>query len=496
MPKADNFFNNDPFVEDPFKEDPFPDFSKQDPFDTEYTGKTMGKSFFFDRRNENVSLDLSSESECAPEPPPRPNNNLMQIKPPPLPPKKQAGELLIKPPPRPPYSDELHYEHVENNETTLSPPLPVPSRKPKYEFEKKKLYNAQSDEDYLTPVSSNKVNSTPPPNLPVDDLDTLNITLSQLTLTGLNDLATKLGIPPQQLSNMTLVQLTNYLTTFIHNTKVHETPSFKADFTANFNNLNNTTEMYDKYAAFRELLQEEVKESKPKAEEDTHNNTSEQNVPSNTEIADKYAALREIADLEIQTKNESSKDNDTEAESNEVENENKTNIFKAEEKKVSIKDSLIEYTDIKQENVALKSPETKPTPIRSPVTEVIQKNVHLTSGSLSDAVSGSSPEIDNTASAEMPKKSPDVAAESWAIFDQPHMSNDETKIKQGVQSEEAMSPWSSDSKEFGNGSPVEGRQRVDSSSGGDQWVKIRNKRDQDGWWDTSAEPEGMSANSC
>lgn len=465
MPKAENFFNNDPFEEDPFKDDPFPDFAKQDPFDTEYTAKTTGKSFFFDRRNENVSLDLSSGSECAPEPPPRPNNNFTQIKPPPLPPKKQAGELLVKPPPRPPYSDEVHYEHVDNTESTLSPPLPVPSRKPKVEFEKKKLVNMQSDDGYLTPVSSNKINSTPPPNLPVDDLDTLNITLSQLTLTGLNDLATKLGIPPQQLSNMTLVQLTNYLTTFIHNAKTSEAPSFKADFTANFNNLNNTSELYDKYAAFRELLQEEVKESKPKTEEDTQNNTSNQNIQSNTEKADRYAALREIADMEIQTKNKSSEDNDTEAENNEIENENKTNNLKAEEKKGSIKDTLIEYNDIKQENVTLKSPESKPTPLRSPVVEVIQKTVHLTSGSLSDAVSGSSPEIDNTASAEMPKKSPDVAAESWAIFDQPHLSNDENKVKQSVQSEEVMSPWSSDSKEFGNGSPVEGRQRVDSSSG-------------------------------
>lgn len=47
-----------------------------------------------------------------------------------------------------------------------------------------------------------------------------------------------------------------------------------------------------------------------------------------------------------------------------------------------------------------------------------------------------------------------------------------------------MSPWSSDSKEFGNGSPSELRSK--DSSG----PELRAKKDkcQDGWWDTSAEP--------
>lgn len=48
-------------------------------------------------------------------------------------------------------------------------------------------------------------------------MDGLDITLSQLTLSGLNELATKLNIPPSQLSNMTLAQLTSYLSNFIKN---------------------------------------------------------------------------------------------------------------------------------------------------------------------------------------------------------------------------------------------------------------------------------------
>lgn len=52
---------------------------------------------------------------------------------------------------------------------------------------------------------------------PDEDLDGLDITLSQLTLSGLNELAMKLNIPASQLSNMTLAQLTSYLSNFIKN---------------------------------------------------------------------------------------------------------------------------------------------------------------------------------------------------------------------------------------------------------------------------------------
>lgn len=54
-----------------------------------------------------------------------------------------------------------------------------------------------------------------------------------------------------------------------------------------------------------------------------------------------------------------------------------------------------------------------------------------------------------------------------------------------MQSEEGLS-WSSDSKD-GNGSPSDYR-KGDSESG-DQWTRKGAKKDQEGWWDTSAEPE-------
>lgn len=370
-------FTADPFGEDPFdKTDPFADF-KQDPFESEFdkppevekykftmpskiepiytsvlskspkssvlekqTSLAIGapRNFQFNKQNtfdvtfddvnfnkmsqmhENPSLDMSSETESAPEPPPRP---LTAIKPPPLPPKK-AGEG--KPPPRPPHQmEDSHYDYMDNYESgsnsmeiirnlEKSPPLPVPSRKAKFESDftsvperPKKQFNVE--DDYLTPISfpaskSNGKESTvqkhsgpvllPPPqrsarktaqalneqnkmstqpsvavtvasfleskpnittSIAADklnySLEGLDITLSQLTLSGLNELATKLNIPPSQLSNMTLVQLTNYLSNFIKNsTSVNnnpetsnikeegttETEPFQADFAANFNN--------------------------------------------------------------------------------------------------------------------------------------------------------------------------------------------------------------------------------------------------------------------
>lgn len=214
-------FNADPFGEDPFdKTDPFAEteFSRQDPFDTDHFGAdfkltkpsdfaekfkfpplqtkhskspnkslalekqkslatttTSPRTIQFNKQNtfdekltnkltqvhENRSLDMSSESECAPEPPPRPTSNLVQIKPPPLPPKKQPGDLCSKPPPRPPHSEDVHYDSMDTYETgpssleiikklDKSPPLPAPARKAKFEGDigapprrPKKQFNAQ-----------------------------------------------------------------------------------------------------------------------------------------------------------------------------------------------------------------------------------------------------------------------------------------------------------------------------------------------------------------
>ncbi|XP_072389081.1 protein disabled isoform X3 [Diabrotica undecimpunctata] len=637
---SQTIYSLDPFGEDPFvKEDPFADsdFSKQDPFETEFSNfkkdnlqslfqsslskspKNSGLSLLSSSPNtksintfdvpheklahlhENASLEISSESESAPEPPPRPTNQLMSIKPPPLPPKKQ-NDLASKPPPRPPYhSEESPYDFIDKYETApnniigleKSPPLPVPARKAKFEMEaperprKQFQISTSGEDDYLTPISLPEKTSgvlLPPPqkstktNTQVNissflesktenpSLEGLDITLSQLTLSGLNELAQKLNIPATQLSNMTLVQLTNFLSNFIKNknnvvtatatsTKVEAEVSnsnnfadfsnFQADFAANFNN-SNTDPTYDRYAVFRELMQEEIKqtkidsepeeilEEKEKLENSMNSNVSLDLKPLNEEpskTTDRYAALREIVESELKhseilkddlNKNQSDSEYKVEEEEDEEneedrkilnnenfneENENINIINQENTLQMEIKDkelvspvktSIIEYItppEVQSEVIQLKNTLKSPTkssvivksPIPSAITEIVQNNTRLTSGSLSDVISGSSPEVDNTASnSEIVKKMADATGESWAIFDQETAHLESVKEKQAVQSEEGVSPWSSDSKEFGGGSPPGWRSK-DSGSGTEPFP--RKRRDQDGWWDTAAEPE-------
>ncbi|KAG5897297.1 hypothetical protein JTB14_011462 [Gonioctena quinquepunctata] len=642
-------FTVDPFGEDPFvKEDPFSesDFSKQDPFETEFSTfplsshsfdkpsnetkkdnlqnfiqsnlskspissaldkqlslSTSPKTISFSRQStfdvqfsklsqshENPSLDVSSEGECAPEPPPRPAPNVTYIKPPPLPPKKQMNDIAIKPPPRPPYhNEESAYEFIEKYETApnsieffaknyeKSPPLPVPARRAKLDSEcstvperPRKHFNISlSEEDYLTPISFPEKSSSgvllPPPqksskkpNTQVTissileakssittsvandgsgaSLDGLDITLSQLTLSGLNELARKLNIPASQLSNMTLVQLTNFLSNFIKSNNSPALPvtpkqeitsnnfadfsSFQADFAANFSNSNNTMDpTYDRYAVFRELIQEEIKQTKIDSE-------PEEILEEKEKLENSVNTLREIVEIELKhsesekdvNKNHSNEIEDIAEEDedaaepsvlnsescSETENFNMINGDKkdkdstlhaeVEEKEsvLPIDTSIIEFVKGAEVEIIapIKSP-VKSTIVKSPVpnaiTEIMQNNTRLTSGSLSDVVSGSSPEVDNTASnSDVGKKSADAAGESWAIFDQGNIPMEAITEKQAVQSEEGVSPWSSDSKEFANGSPPGWRSK-DSCSGTEQYPKKR--RDQEGWWDTSADPE-------
>lgn len=540
-------FTVDPFGEDPFvKEDPFADsdFTKQDPFENEFSlfsstqnTSTENITFLkspkrnvnekvksplfrnntldstFDKSGDSVqhlpeikSLDVPSEVECAPEPPPRPSAAALQITPPPLPPKKILSDLSTKPPPRPPYNlEESPYDFIEKYETAATgevtkdleknPPLPLPARKAKFNVEfgsperpkKPSNLSTNQEEDYLTPVSfieQNNVILLPPPqkstkrlspysnmaekNISSNDtltdssLDGLDITLSQLTLTGLNELAQKLHIPANQLSNMTLVQLTNYLSNYIRSNATKpvplnneqnlnvsnsnnfdvEFPSFKADFAANFNNLNNKCGevSFDRYAVFRELMQEEIKQTKIDSEpeeileekvklESIANNSiildlqPLKKVTSDTE--DKYAALREIVESELKQCEilmPVDPQNLQQLEMEETKNENANDMTvdnEASKDEIPIKkDETLDSDNARMEEKELTNEIPSPTldidkkngtPPDSPASPIVTddlvsnevnavSNTRLPSGSLSDIVSGSSPEIDGTAS--------------------------------------------------------------------------------------------------
>ncbi|XP_044738255.1 protein disabled isoform X2 [Chrysoperla carnea] len=595
-------------------------FSKQNTFDCKFEFPDKRKELSL--LHENPSLDLSSESEStAPEPPPRPSSNITPtIKPPPLPPKKQQTDMLMKPPPRPPHTDlDSHYDYIDGEMNSLdsldkSPPLPVPSRKSqKSEWEigmapqrpKKTLSVTSSQEDYLTPVAPpplppQKKDTTrkdapillPPPQKrevskkkspvnyasptikppkpepqpqPVEDIS--DITLTDLTTSGLDKLAAKLNVPANKLSSMTLVELTAFLQEYISNrNKYYDQksgqqtdstfPTFKAEFSMNFSDFNDSTkvtatntENFDRYAVFRELLEKDEAEKSAKIPTVSTPEISTtipeviteniQNIKLNDEIpvkdtnttpsADRYAALREIIVEDLETNVEEKElnidVNEDEIKNKEdkiVEHQNEQNdlsqVTNKEEEDVDlfhsidnsifnsekIKESnIIEYRksielemneiptkDIDNEITVAKSPSNK-SPI--PITEIVtQSTNHLTSGSLSDVISNSSPEMDNR-SPDVKKK--ETTAESWAIFDTPKIQKPMPKEKHN-QSEEGISPWSSDSKEFTNTSPtVDWRNRKDSGGSGSdkQWPKQpRNKPDADnrGWWDSELKLRG------
>ncbi|KAI5750873.1 hypothetical protein M8J77_002052 [Diaphorina citri] len=265
------------------------------------------------------TMDTPSPTS-APEPPPRPAITCYSIKPPPLPPKKQSPSVMPRPGSR--HSD---YDYIQNYESLPSvpseaPPLPVPVRKPKLSAEydasyvpqrpKKSSISSSSIETeyYLTPNnfnSTNLVNKT-----------SLDMTLSQLTKTGFSELATALNMSPSSLSKLTIGELTEYMASLSKedqrstcdaikedqvrrksNAFGEEGATFEADFEGKFSN---EPSLYDKYAVFRELVQEKPYDAGGnKYEEKPEEPTPQNNKPVRTQSfqqqqEDRYAALRDI----------------------------------------------------------------------------------------------------------------------------------------------------------------------------------------------------------
>lgn len=336
--------------------------------------------------------NVSFIGDLAPEPPPRPAVTSTLIKPPPLPPKRQLQSAILRPPARPPLSDDNpHYDYIENCESSgeipvdlKSPPIPVPARRPRYGGDESTAPNRPSKsnitshtepEYYLTPFpllpppqkknisprnSTSENPSISPRPVPANAVNSLDITLSQLSKTGFSDLAATLNMSPTCLSKMTLQELTKCLQHLSEAQKSNptaeefiedrgkirknvlkseqysalresldeDTPPFKAEFESHFNpkmdkneNIKEEESLFDKYAVFRELLEQEKvvfdKSSIRSAIEESHSFQKFNNEvvvvekpavkPSNdlgkeittTEpfskpIVDRYAALRDI----------------------------------------------------------------------------------------------------------------------------------------------------------------------------------------------------------
>ncbi|KAJ8717797.1 hypothetical protein PYW07_005727 [Mythimna separata] len=239
--------------------------------------------------------------------------------PPPLPPKKIGDLPGSRPPPRPPH---------DHDDDDVGPPLPKPAmrREPLADRSMKpRLSSAatnSSEDEYLTPA---------PPPLPT--ARRFDITLSQLLTCTMDELAHRLRVPTATLSSMTLPQLTDYLRSYLaadnDRAHIHVEPATKTEkekplpgvtalsglttpsgildkpekpqtndfkpqfednftppadisdtFVANFDDFDKKANpSYDRYAAFREIQEEELKaksildpidtlESEPKQDSD------------------------------------------------------------------------------------------------------------------------------------------------------------------------------------------------------------------------------------
>ncbi|XP_024083158.1 protein disabled isoform X2 [Cimex lectularius] len=308
----------------------------------------------------------------APEPPPRSALNCLSMKPPPLPPKRIPCAISSRPPPRPPHSDYDYIENYQTTHFTNinSPPLPAPARKPKIigkpstdtEYylqpfpllpppkKKSAAKNVSATSEIYASTklisSSTAAAVTSPPTFTTTTVTStetvpsssaasanksLDITLSQLTKTGFSDLAATLNMSPTSLSKMTLQELTKCLAKLSNNDNqnkdlnsqavlnsecysVDEGAPFKAEFEAHFTSnefpKKEEESLFDKYAVFRELLEEEKKQCEEvneetqvgdKVETNQFDEVDERKTGEPTKVEnveppseDRYAALRDI----------------------------------------------------------------------------------------------------------------------------------------------------------------------------------------------------------
>ncbi|XP_023954429.2 protein disabled isoform X3 [Bicyclus anynana] len=320
--ETDPFDNTDPFS-DTFKDDPFTsmqEFPKISSLRTEDLRSKISRELMQDKPEPSLDigknvfngpLQVSLPPEPAPKSPrlARQNTDTSTIRqrpqplsklnpensspPPPLPPKK-VSDVTMMPPPRPPHD----HEETEGSET---PPLPKPARKKEpladrsMKPRQSSLATTSSEDEYLTPA---------PPPLPT--AKRFDITLCQLLTLTMDELAARLRVPAATLSSMTLPQLTSYLRNYVatENEKAHVhvdptlrpekkitpitptpklsekplsvapiTTEFKPQFEDNFAPTENTdtfvanfddfdkkaNSSYDKYAAFREIQDQELK---------------------------------------------------------------------------------------------------------------------------------------------------------------------------------------------------------------------------------------------
>ncbi|XP_012543013.2 protein disabled isoform X2 [Monomorium pharaonis] len=319
--------------------------NKQFPVDFSMTNESPASPLRSCSSEANSRLSSSSaELDLVPEPPPRGAGNIL-INPPPLPPKKQGARGGARPPPRPPHTEghfqydfppretspsptkiardknkspprELKGHQFDDN---FSPPAHIPSRSDftttaSFEDSFSSIISSTTSFSSVPFTSSSGSSSTVSVKDSKKTKPPLDITLSQLTSswTNLDELASSLGMTTQELTGLTLTQLTQCLSTLSTKETVAEETTIPStttsttvkeqtvlskpatsslsslaaskslettvgsslissacseSFKANYESETKQDPTYDKYAVFRELLELEQMEQKTKIEQ-------------------------------------------------------------------------------------------------------------------------------------------------------------------------------------------------------------------------------------
>lgn len=451
--------------------------------------------------------------DATPDPPPRPKTALFSIKPPPLPPKKQ-NQPSFKPPARPPSIEDntVQYDYVKHQEesmrnrfefkeepksprlkretssgkdptvgelrkqnsdvgmTTAFPILPPPPQR------KASADSSKSNTD-LRSQSENKISSPKTVKKTESDGSILNITLNQLDKSGLENLAVTLGIPSENIYNMTLQELTKrlaqkYLGSSESGRGDNEScDTFQADFEANFSKTgskNDNLPPNDKYAVFRELIENESKRidhSESKEENDNVIGDPTEAERTATEIMkkeeeDRYAALRQLSLCAQKSENLSEELDVSNEDDSSARGDNISDILRHH-----TEDSFtpVNNLELGNDSPVVKSSSDWPNQIEKEKDSEIEPLNEKSESQ--DADWGKPSEIKNEPE-EIPEKKEEVS-ENWATFEKAPSFEKIAPAKPSGENfnENENSPFSSDGKEDVKEVPFNWHQKISRRRG-------------------------------
>ncbi|XP_014472807.1 PREDICTED: protein disabled isoform X2 [Dinoponera quadriceps] len=311
--------------------------SKPFPVDFSATNESPASPLRSCSSDANSRLSSSSaELDLAPEPPPRDAGGIM-INPPPLPPKKQGARGGMRPPPRPPHGGGTHFHYdfpereaspsptriiADRNKSpprelksqfddNFSPPPQMPTRS---DFISTMTTSAFEDSfSSMIPTASLSSLFTGSTAAPVESKKTkpsLDITLSQLTSSNLDDLASSLEMTVLQLTSLTLQQLTECLA----NLTAKEVATGDTEESVTPQSTTSTTK--EQTVPVKPVMSKPLETTSFLSSEPFKPGCESE--PKQDATYDKYAVFRELLEMEqMEQRNEEAMMEETEEESNE-----------------------------------------------------------------------------------------------------------------------------------------------------------------------------------